>query len=479
MTGNRTPLGAVAYQAPANATGADHPSRDSVTMVPRVGRSAAEQLPVLILLGSVDRPAPDQRHRLVPFETTLVIGRHGPKDPGPEIAGWVIKDKMISGQHARIDEDDDGDWQLTDLESRNGTVVDGVSAGGPLKLRNGSMIFVGGHVALFRLATEAQLAAIRMELTKSLGPVPTCNPEFAATCAMLRKLADTDSEVLLTGETGVGKEIYANALHDESGRKGKFVAVNCAALPRELVESELFGYLRGAHSQASGPKAGIIEEAEGGTLFLDEIGDMAPELQTKLLRFTQDRLLTPVGGTRPRRIDVRILAATSRTAPPVSGQGGLRADLAARLGAEPIRIPPLRDRLEDLGALSGYLLGPQIKAFELQALQAMSLYAWPGNVRELQKVLITAAALSRGSERIAASHLPQAIAAGPRRVRSSPAGRATRPSPTAIELEELIRKCEGNMLKVARELDRKPALIYRWAKRFNIRIDDFRRKDES
>jgi transcriptional regulator of acetoin/glycerol metabolism len=452
-------------------------SRDSVTMVPRAGRSDSPVFPLLTLLGSLERLAPEPRQRLVPFEKTLVIGRHGPKDPGPGISGWVVKDKMISGQHAQIAVNEDGEWELTDLGSRNGTIVDGVSAESPLMLRDGSLIFVGGHVALFRLATEAQIVAIRAEISRPLGPVPTCNPEFAATCAILRKLADTDGEVLLTGETGVGKEVYANALHEESGRKGKFVAVNCAALPRELVESELFGYLRGAHSQATAPKTGIIEEAEGGTLFLDEIGDMAPELQTKLLRFTQDRMLTPVGGTRPRRIDVRILAATSRTAPPLPGQGGLRADLAARLGAEPIRIPPLRDRLEDLGALAGYLLGTQIKPLELLALQAICLYSWPGNVRELQKVLSTAAALSRGTDRIAASHLPAAIAAGPSRVRSSPAGRATRPPPTAIELEELIRRCEGNMLKVARELDRKPALIYRWAKRFNIKIDDYRRKE--
>ena len=476
MGGNETRLASVAYQSAAGLDSSH--SRDSVTMVPRAGTGEPAEFPLLTLLGSVDRLAPDPRQRLMPIEKTLVIGRHAPKDPEPGTSRWVVQDRMISGQHACIAENDDGEWQLTDLDSRNGTIVDGVSADSPLLLRDGSLIFVGGHVALFRLATEAQIAAIRAELSKPLGPVATCNPDFAMTCATLRKLADTDGEVLLTGETGAGKEVYANGIHDVSGRKGKFGAVNCAALPRELVESELFGYLRGAHSQATAPKTGIIEEAEGGTLFLDEIGDMAPELQTKLLRFTQDRMLTPVGGTRPRRIDVRILAATSRTAPPAAGQGGLRADLAARLGAEPIRIPPLRDRLEDLGALAGVLLSAQIKPVELLTLQALSLYAWPGNVRELQKVLITAAALSRGLDRIAPIHLPQAIASGPSRVRSAPAGRATRPAPTAGELEDLIRRFEGNMLRVSRELDRKPALIYRWAKRFNLKIDDYRRKDE-
>src|SRR4029078_10343907 len=125
-----------------------------------------------------------------------------------------------------------------------------------------------------------------------MGAAPSLTPAFAVMCKRIRKLAEAGQEFLLTGETGAGKEVYANAIHQVSGRTGPFVAVNCAALPRELVESALFGYARGAHSQAAMAKPGIIEQAEGGTLFLDEIGEMAPELQTKLLRFTQDRMLS-------------------------------------------------------------------------------------------------------------------------------------------------------------------------------------------
>jgi len=257
------------------------------------------------------------------------------------------------------------------------------------------------------------------------------------------------------------------------------VAINCAAIPRELVESELFGYVRGAHSQAAASKPGIIEEAEGGTLFLDEIGEMAPELQTKLLRFTQDRILAPVGGVRPRRIDTRLIAATSRTtAPGKSTNVGLRADLSARLGAEPIRIPPLRERVEDIGALVSYLMGERAKPFELAAFHSLCLHPWPGNVRELGKVVTSAEALARGGERIMTEHLPAVIAGAPGRVRSSPGRRASRPPPKAVELEELMRRFNGNMLRVARELDRKPALVYRWAKRFRLNADDFRPKDE-
>ena len=193
---------------------------------------------------------------------------------------------------------------------------------------------------MFRLATSVELAAIERELAEPFGPVATSSPVLAAISSKLAKLAPTAGEILLTGETGAGKEVYARAIHDASGREGRFVAINCAALPRELIESELFGFARGAHSEAKADKRGLIEEAEGGTLFLDEIGDMPAELQAKLLRFLQDREMTPLGSTRPRKIDVRVLAATSRTAAPSSpaaagpaprsgGAPGRRADPAA------------------------------------------------------------------------------------------------------------------------------------------------------
>ena len=452
--------------------------KDSVTFVPRQRRgSELHNIPVLIVAGSLDALAPTQE-RVIPFERSLFIGRREKTDSGEGEALWLVRDRMISGQHASITRAGSG-FELTDLGSTNGTIVDGVVAQPKAALRDGALIFAGGHVAIFRLVSATELAAIAAEQKNPLGPVPTASPAFAAICGKLRKLAESDSEVLLTGETGAGKEVYARAMHEASRRQGRFVAVNCAAIPRELVESELFGYVRGAHSQAMSSKAGIIEDADGGTLFLDEIGDMAPELQTKLLRFTQDRLLVPVGGTRSRRIDARILAATSRTTPPSqSGGSGLRADLAARLGAEAIRIPPLRERIEDLGGLIAFMLEDHSRRFELAAFQALCLYAWPGNVRELGKVVASAEALSRGIDRIALEHLPSAIAATPRRLRASPSGRASRPPPTALELEELMRRFNGNMLRVARELERKPALVYRWAKRFKLNADDYRKKDE-
>jgi len=453
---------------------------DSITLVPRTRRKEElRQVPVVLVCGNADGTMPDPAERVVTFDTSLLLGRKEVTAREPGAAALVIRDRMVSGQHATIARTDAG-FELTDLGSTNGTVVDGVPAQPTAKLHEGSLIFIGGHAVVFRMASLTELAAIATEMEAPLGPVGTVNPTLAVICSKLRKLAEADEELLLTGETGVGKEVYANAIHRASGRKGRFVAINCAAIPRELVESELFGYVRGAHSQAASSKPGIIEDAEGGTLFLDEVGEMAPELQTKLLRFTQDRLLIPVGGTRARRIDTRILAATSRTtAPAKTGAGGLRADLAARLGAEPIRIPPLRERIEDLGALTAFLLGERAKPFELGAFQALCLHQWPGNVRELAKVVTAAEALARGGDRIMADHLPKAIAAAPGRMRSSPGRRSSRPPPTAIELEELMRRFNGNMLRVARELDRKPALVYRWAKRFGLSADDFRPKNDT
>src|SRR6185503_3782394 len=299
-----------------------------------------------------------------------------------------------------------------DLGSKNGTWVDNQRLeqnAGKIRLRDGALLFLGNHVAVFRMVSQIELEAIKAELVAPFGPVATASPALAVACDRLRRLAASDGELLIVGETGVGKEVYARAVHEASGRKGRFVAINCAAIPRDLVESELFGYRQGAHSTAHQAKAGLIEEAEGGTLFLDEIGEMTPEAQIKILRFLQDRELTPLGSTRPRRMDVRIVAATNRTAAgPGKGPGGLRDDIVARLGAAPIHLPPLRNRIEDLGALVGHFLAgvpAQGPRFEQPAFRALSLHAWPLNVRELEKIVTTAAVLT-GGKPIALRDLP-------------------------------------------------------------------------
>ena len=156
-------------------------------------------------------------------------------------------------------------WEISDLGSRNGTAVDGsLLKATPVRLKEGAVICLGAYAAVFRLATSVELAAIERDLSEPFAPVPTASPALAAISSKLAKLAPTTGEILLTGETGAGKEVYARAIHDASRREGRFVAINCAALPRELIESELFGFARGAHSEAKVDKRGLIEEAEAG-----------------------------------------------------------------------------------------------------------------------------------------------------------------------------------------------------------------------
>ena len=454
---------------------------DSTTLEPRpetVG--APKAIPLLSFVGYREGRMSPVDQRLETFADSLVVGRKETFPCRPGQATVVLRDRMVSGQHFAISPGPaEGAFVLTDLSSTNGTIVDGRSVETTVPLHDGSIIFVGGRVAVFRVVSTAELSAIEAERSQPFLPVPTVNPGFATICQKLRKLADAGTEILLTGETGAGKEVCAAAIHRASGRRGDFVAVNCAALPGPLVETELFGYVQGGHSQAAYAKPGIIERAAGGTLFLDEVGEMAPEFQAKLLRFTQDRMLRPIGSVSERRIDTFIIAATNRAA--VSSEpdeAGLRSDLAARFGAEPIQIPPLRDRIEDLGTLTAYLSDENPKEYDLTTFQALCLYDWPGNVRELGKVVAAAAALSGDLERIGLAHLPQTISGAPR-LRPSPRRRTARPPPQSEELQLLMQQFHGNVMRIARELDRKPALIYRWAKRFSLNVEDFRPKADA
>jgi transcriptional regulator with PAS, ATPase and Fis domain len=439
-------------------------------------REEARRVGGLFIVGDAVGIAPPPSHRVVVFDSVLHIGRRGPEDS--TAPSWVVKDPLVSSQHGVITKEGDA-YKFSDLGSRNGTAVDGQLVKDPVKLRDGAVIFLGTQVAVFRTVTDSELAAIQADIASPLGPVATTSPMGATVCQVLRKLAPSDCEILLTGETGVGKEVYAKAVHNLSGRTGRFVAINCAALPRELVESELFGYVKGAHSQARESKRGLFEEAEGGTLFLDEVGEMPADLQTKLLRFLQDRLLVPLGATRARPLDTRVLAATSRiTAPKGSSTVGLRADLAARLGAEPIRLPPLRHRIEDVGTLVAHFLGQNRVRFEPLAFQALALYSWPGNVRELEKVVSNAELLARGKEAVSLEDLPAAIAQTPSHAKAQPSGAPLRPPPpSASEMEELLQRFNGNVLRVARELGRTPPLIYRWCRRFKLDPERFRPKE--
>jgi DNA-binding NtrC family response regulator len=217
-------------------------------------------------------------------------------------------------------------------------------------------------------------------------------------------LADSDAIALITGETGVGKELVARAIH-EHGRRGAkpFIAVNCAAIPHDLLESELFGHVRGAFTGATHDRLGAFREAEAGSLFLDEIGDMDVALQAKILRALQERVVTPVGG-KPTPVDVRVIAATHRDLRERVREGAFREDLYYRLHVFPINLPPLRERLADIVPLAEYFLSAAGKRLAAEAAARLVSHRWPGNVRELKNAMERAAVLARG-ETVSAADL--------------------------------------------------------------------------
>ncbi len=243
------------------------------------------------------------------------------------------------------------------------------------------------------------------------------SPALTRVLDRVRRVAPTPVCVLITGETGTGKELLAQFVHHASGRKGEFVAVNCATLPKDLMESELFGHEKGAFTGAGDRRGGLIAQADGGTLFLDEVGEMPAALQVKLLRFLQERTFRPVGSTRERRVDVRVVAATWRNLRALVTSGEFREDLYFRLAGYDLALPPLRERGDDVGLLAqaivdGFRTVAGVGRRELTpgAIVAVRSHDWPGNVRELQSVLFRAAVDGDG-KRITAGDVRAALPA--------------------------------------------------------------------
>jgi transcriptional regulator with PAS, ATPase and Fis domain len=330
---------------------------------------------------------------------------------------------------------------------------------------------MGGQVFVFRRIRDEDLSALRDDWRTPFAPVPTLSPTMAVLNRKLRRLATAGVDMLLTGETGAGKEVHAEAVHRASGRKGAFIAINCAAIPETLVESELFGYARGAHSRAERATPGLLHQADGGTLFLDEVGEMSQTAQTKLLRFLQNREVLSLGSTRSRSLDVRVVAATHSTVAQDGQEQGLRYDLAARLGPEPLTVPPLRDRAEDIGLLTNFLARQPV-CFVPEAYLALFLHTWKGNVRELGKVLDVARALAHDATQVDLEHLPAQVAA--RVDVRSLAGRPRRKRPTRDELMTLLTSHSGDVARLARGIGRQRTLVWRWLREHRLRADDYR-----
>jgi len=243
------------------------------------------------------------------------------------------------------------------------------------------------------------------------------SPKMNEAVDLAKKAASSRATVLLLGESGTGKEIFAHAIYNWSGRKSEpFVTINCVGLSKELLESELFGHEQGAFTGAHHLKRGKMELAHGGTVFLDEVGDISQELQTKLLRFLQEREFERVGGTKPISVDIRIIAATNRNLEAAVKEGLFREDLYHRLNVVPITLPPLRERKEDIPALSQYFLRKYsmetrkiFTEITEEAQEILLAYDWPGNVRELTNTIERAVVLGRGPK-ITLEELPERIA---------------------------------------------------------------------
>jgi DNA-binding NtrC family response regulator len=286
--------------------------------------------------------------------------------------------------------------------------------------------------------------------------------------ALIEQVADSSATVLIQGESGTGKEGAARLIHQRSARReGPFVAVNCAAIPEQLLESELFGHVKGAFTGADRTRRGLFAEANGGTLFLDEIADMPLSLQVKLLRALQDKTIRPVGGNEELPLDLRVISATNRDLSVQVREGRFREDLYYRLAVIPIRLPSLRERPEDIPLLAQHVLdrvsatlGRRFDGFTDEALGRLTAHRWPGNVRELENVVERAATLPKGPL-IGAADLGLDLA--------SPGPAEGRGRPTLAELEQryieqVLAEVDGDKLRAARILGISVRTLQRYAK---------------
>ena len=257
-----------------------------------------------------------------------------------------------------------------------------------------------------RLRTEVRSLARQIDDPNDPTQFIGTSPELQRVLEIVREWAESDSTILITGETGTGKDLLARYVQALSPRKARpFVVVNCATIPDNLFESELFGHVKGAFSGATANRKGLTQEADGGTLFLDELGEMPLDVQPQLLRFLETGEVRPIGQNRSVRVDTRVIAATNRDLPKMIKEGGFREDLYYRLNVLPIRLPSLRERREDVPQLVSHFLerfarrfGRPVQEISKKALLVLKSYDWPGNIRELENVIERAVMLARGTE---------------------------------------------------------------------------------
>jgi sigma-54 dependent transcriptional regulator, acetoin dehydrogenase operon transcriptional activator AcoR len=438
--------------------------------------------------------APSARFR-VDGARVVSIGR-GPARDARRDAGQLeiaIDDPWTSTLHVRLVREGRR-FVLEDAGSRNGTIKNGARLTSRSTLEDGDLIELGRTFFLYRESASLDPGGDLDEaLLPDLGAgMRTLSPGYARELERLARLARSAVSIVAIGESGVGKELLSRAVHAVSGRPGPFLAVNCSSLPDGLLQSELFGYRKGAFSGALEDRPGLIRSADGGTLLLDEIGDLGPLGQGALLRVLQEGEVTPVGDTRPHKVDVRFVSATHRDLAALAASGSFRSDLLARLSGFVFEMPPLRERREDLGVLIRALLqrvckDPASLSLSQEAAQALLAYGWPLNVRELEKCL--AAAVAQATDgKIQIDHLPQAVASArvglaPARASERPPPPSPRPGSRAADAKDterrerivlLLQEHAGNVSAVAREMGAARAQIHRWLRKYALDPASFR-----
>jgi two-component system, NtrC family, response regulator AtoC len=401
----------------------------------------------------------DGHIRAVPFASgALTIGRALECDV-------VVDHPKFSRRHARITRDPE--VRVQDLGSTNGTRIGGTvyRGGDPVQVHPGETF----HIGPFSFVVTASAGTEGSSGRSGRERLVVAEPARDRVAPLIGELAASGVNVLLQGETGVGKDVLATTLHDLSGRTGPLVRINCAALSESLLESELFGYVKGAFTGATADKDGLLEAASGGTVFLDEIGELPPGVQAKLLHAIEARQVTRLGATRPVMIDARFIAATNRDLAGEVAAGRFRRDLFFRIDGITLHIPPLRERISLIGPLAlrflheaGERLGRPAMSMSADGLVALEAHPWPGNVRELRAVIERAVLIAKGAE-IAPRHLMFArepAAAAP----AAPAAPPPATAPAGLdflseeELEDRARviaalaDCSGNQTRAAKLL---------------------------
>ena len=424
-------------------------------------------------------------------DEALIVGRQGSGLTG---SLHSLTDPRVSRAHAVFELKSEGPI-VRDLGSRNGTYVNGERVE-TAPLADQDVIRIGDHLLVVQ-ALAGDDVRRGIEAPAALDTIVGDGRAMRALREDVLRAAPGDVPVLLLGETGTGKELVASEIHRLSGRTGKFVPVNCAAIPEHLAEGELFGYVRGAFTGAVGESVGLFGAADGGTLLLDEIGEMPIALQAKLLRALATGEVRRVGETSARKVDVRVVAATNVALVQAASEDRFRTDLLARLAGHVIALPTLRERRDDVLSLAAHFLSraldlraasmPEMvsKSFSPDAAEALLLHAWPYNVRGLEQV-IRAAATRVEARRLELGHLGATFrtssgASDQGRVSSegaSPLQRLLeiRPSavPSADELRVVITHFGGNVSRIAAFFAKERRQIYRWAERYEIDLGEAR-----